>query len=96
MESGDKMTEEERRKWIDILMDKTMKVHEQKKHYVNMSVTNVIQGTIVSIYVTKNGLEKDGDAGFYKSCLMDLFPKELPEMIESLDSLLKNEEATAE
>ena len=90
------MTAEEKRKWIDILMDKTMKVHEQKKHYVNMCVTNVIQGTIGSIYVTKNGLEKDGDAGFYKSCLMDLFPKELPEMIESLDSLLKNEEATAE
>ena len=57
-----------------------------------MSVTNVVQGTVVSIYVIKNGLGEDGDAGFYKSCLMDLFPDKLPEMIESLDSLIENEE----
>ena len=75
MESGDKMTEEERRKWIDILMDKTMKVHEQKKHYVNMSVTNVIQGTIVSIYVTKNGLEKDEMQVFINPVLWIFFRK---------------------
>lgn len=88
------MTAEEKRKWIDILMDKTMKVHEQKKHYVNMSsYKRYSRHDCFNLCNKKQGLEKDGDAGFYKSCLMDLFPKELPEMIESLDSLLKNEEA---
>lgn len=44
MESGDKMTEEERRKWTFTLMDKVMTIHEQGKHYVHMEIANYEEG----------------------------------------------------
>ena len=55
MESGGKMTAEERRQWIKVLLDKVLKIHEQGKHYVKISISNISGKTVVFVHAMKNG-----------------------------------------
>ena len=78
------MTAEERRKWIGVLLNKVLTIHEQGKHYASLEINNVDDSTFVSV----TAMEYD----FYKYCIMDLNTKELPVMVELLDSLIEGEE----
>ena len=54
MESGGKMTAEERRKWIGVLLDKVLTIHEQGKHYASLEINNVDDSTFVSVTAMEN------------------------------------------
>lgn len=84
------MTAEETKQWIDLLMGKTLKIHKQKKHHVSMSVCNVKQGEIITVYAHKNGIGKKEGETFHKSCLVDYYPEELYEIADYLDSLIED------
>ena len=55
MESGDKMTAEERRKWIGVLLDKVLTIHEQGKHYVSLDINNLDYSIMVTVTAIKHG-----------------------------------------
>lgn len=92
MESGDKMTAEERRKWTFTLMDKVMTIHEQGKHYVSLDINNLDDSIMVTVTAMKHGWDANRRYDFYKYCIMDLATKELPVMVEFLDSLIEDKE----
>ena len=50
---GDKMTEEERRQWIKVLLEKVLMIHKQGKHYARFGVSNIIGKTAVFVHVIK-------------------------------------------
>lgn len=58
------MTAEERRKRIDVLLDKTLKIHEQGKHYVKISISNISGKTVVFVHAMKNGYVPGRDYTF--------------------------------
>ena len=60
MESGDKMTEEERRKWIGVLLDKVLTIHEQGKHYVSLDINNLDYSIMVTVTAIKHGVQIEG------------------------------------
>lgn len=64
MESGGKMTAEERRQWIKVLLDKVLKIHEQGKHYVKISISNISGTTVVFVHAIKNGYVPGRDYTF--------------------------------
>ncbi len=92
MESGDKMTAEERRKWTSTLMDKVMTIHEQGKHYVHMEIANYEEGELLSVYVMENGFEENKKYNLSKTCLTDFEPEELYQVADYLDSLIEDGE----
>ena len=94
MESGDKMTAEERRKWIGVLLDKVLTIHEQGKHYVGLDINNVDDSIMVTVTAIKHGWDTDREYDFHKYCIMDLDTKELPVMVEFLDSLIEDKEVS--
>ena len=55
MESGGKMTAEERRKWIGVLLDKVLTIHEQGKHYVSLDINNLDYSIMVTVTAIKHG-----------------------------------------
>lgn len=58
------MTAEERRKRIDVLLDKTLKIHEQGKHHVKISISNISGKTVVFVHAMKNGYVPGRDYTF--------------------------------
>ena len=94
MESGDKMTAEERRKWIGVLLDKVLTIHEQGKHYVSLDINNLDYSIMVTVTAIKHGWDADREYDFHKYCIMDLDTKELPVMVEFLDSLIEDKEVS--
>lgn len=94
MESGGKMTAEERRKWIGVLLDKVLTIHEQGKHYVSLDINNLDYSIMVTVTAIKHGWGANRGYDFYKYCIMDLGTKELPVMVEYLDSLIEGEEVS--
>ena len=94
MESGDKMTAEERRKWIGVLLDKVLTIHEQGKHYVSLDINNLDDSIMVTVTAIKHGWDAGRGYDFYKYCIMDLGTKELPVMVKFLDSLIEGEEVS--
>ena len=89
MESGDKMTAEERRKWIGVLLDKVL-----TKHYVSLDINNLDYSIMVTVTAIKHGWGANRGYDFYKYCIMDLSTKELPVMVEFLDSLIEDKEVS--
>lgn len=59
------MTAEERRKRIDVLLDKTLKIHEQGKHHVKISISNISGKTVVFVHAMKNGYVPGRDYTFF-------------------------------
>lgn len=94
MESGDKMTAEERRKWIGVLLDKVLTIHEQGKHYVSLDINNLDYSIMVTVTAIKHGWGANRGYDFYKYYIMDLSTKELPVMVEFLDSLIEDKEVS--
>lgn len=94
MESGDKMTAEERRKWIGVLLDKVLTIHEQGKHYVSLDINNLDYSIMVTVTAIKHGWGANRGYDFYKYCIMHLSTKELPVMVEFLDSLIEDKEVS--
>ena len=86
------MTAEERRKWIGVLLDKVLTIHEQGKHYVSLDINNLDYSIMVTVTAIKHGWGANRVYDFYKYCIMDLGTKELPVMVEYLDSLIEGEE----
>ena len=86
------MTAEERRKWIGVLLDKVLTIHEQGKHYVSLDINNLDYSIMVTVTAIKHGGGANRGYDFYKYCIMDLGTKELPVMVEYLDSLIEGEE----
>lgn len=58
------MTAEERRKRIDALLNKTLKIHEQGKHHVKISISNISGKTVVFAHAMKNGYVPGRDYTF--------------------------------
>lgn len=58
------MTAEERRKRIDALLNKTLKIHEQGKHHVKISISNISGKTVVFVHAMKNGYVPGRDYTF--------------------------------
>ena len=58
------MTAEERRKWMDVLLDRVLKIHEQGKHHVKISVSNISGKTAVFVHAMKNGYAPRRDYNF--------------------------------
>lgn len=58
------MTAEERRKWIDVLLDRVLKIHEQGKHHVKISVSNINGKKAVFVHAMKNGYDPRRDYNF--------------------------------
>ena len=88
------MTAEERRKWIGVLLDKLLTIHEQCKHYASLEINNFDDSTFVSVTAMENGFAIGKKYDFYKYCIMDLNTKELPVMVEFLDSLIEDKEVS--
>lgn len=86
------MTAEERRKWIGVLLDKVLTIHEQGKHYVSLDINNLDYSIMVTVTAIKHGWGANRGYDFYKYCIMVLGTKELPVMVEYLDSLIEGEE----
>ena len=49
------MTAEERRKWIGVLLDKVLTIHEQGKHYVSLDINNLDYSIMVTVTAIKHG-----------------------------------------
>lgn len=88
------MTAEEKREWIRILFEKVLTIHEQGKHYASLEINNVDDSTFVSVTAMENGFAIGKKYDFYKYCIMDLNTKELPVMVEFLDSLIEDKEVS--
>ena len=88
------MTAEERRKWIGVLLDKVLTIHEQGKHYVSLDINNLDYSIMVTVTAIKHGWGANRGYDFYKDCSMDLGTKELPVMVEYLDSLIEDKEVS--
>lgn len=88
------MTAEERRKWIGVLLDKVLTIHEQGKHYVSLDINNLDDSIMVTVTAMKHGWDANRRYDFYKHCIMDLATKELPVMVEFLDSLIEDKEVS--
>lgn len=58
------MTAEERRKRIDALLNKTLKIHEQGKHHVKISISNISGKTVDFVHAMKNGYVPGRDYTF--------------------------------
>ncbi len=88
------MTAEERRQWIKVLFEKVLIIHEKGKHYASVEIDNTGGLVMVTVTAMKNGFDKGKKYDFYKYCIMDLDTKELPVMVELLDSLIEDKEET--
>ena len=49
------MTEEERRQWIKVLLEKVLTIHKQGKHYARFGVSNTNGKMNTFVHVIKNG-----------------------------------------
>ena len=58
----------------------------------SLEINNVDDSTFVSVTAMENGFAIGKKYDFYKYCIMDLNTKELPVMVELLDSLIEGEE----
>lgn len=86
------MTTEEKREWIRILFEKVLIIHEKGKHYASVEINNAGGSIMVTVTAMKNGLDIYKKYDFYKYYIMDINAKELPVMVEFLDSLIEDEE----
>lgn len=92
------MTAEERRKWIKVLLDKVLKIHEQGKHYVKISISNISGKTVVFVHAMKNGYVPGRDYTF--SQIIELSDDSIDfcevlmfyDAAKYLDSLIEGEE----
>lgn len=94
------MTAEKRRQCIDALLDKTLKIHEQGKHHVKISVSNISGKTAVFVHAMKNGyvpgrdynfsqiIESSDDSINFSEALM------FYDAAKYLDSLIEDEEVS--
>ena len=92
MESGDKMTEEERRQWIKVLLGKAMLIHEQGKHYVGITVSNISGKTAVFVHVIKNGWVVGKSYDFSRIIEGNADREDYQKTVHYLNSLIEDEE----
>lgn len=84
------MTEEKRRQWIKVLLEKVLTIHKQGKHYASVDIDNVNGSTLIGVTAMKNGWEVSKEYDFYAPCITD--PEEITRAVEFLDGLIENEE----
>lgn len=94
------MTAEKRRQWIHALLDKTLTIHEQGKHHVKISISNISGKTVVFVHAMKNGyvpgrdytfsqiIESSDDSIDFGEALM------FYDAAKYLDSLIEDEEVS--
>lgn len=88
------MTAEETRQWIHALLDKTLTIHEQGKHYASVDICNVDGSTMVSVTAMKNGWDTNKEYDYYAPCLIDIEPEKITRAVVFLDSLIEDEEVS--
>lgn len=94
MESGDKMTAEERRQWIKVLMGKAMLIHEQGKHYVRIAVSNISGKTAVFVHGMKNGWAVGKSYDFSRIIEGNADREDYQKTVRYLNSLIEDEEVS--
>lgn len=92
MESGGKMTAEERRQWIKVLLGKAMLIHEQGKHYVRITVSNISGKTAVFVHVIKNGWAVGKSYDFSRIIEGNADREDYQKTVHYLNSLIEDEE----
>lgn len=92
MESGDKMTAEERRKWIGVLLDKVLKIHEQGKHYARFGVSNTDGKMNSFVHVIKNGWAVGKSYDFSRIIEENADREDFQKAVDYLNRLIEGEE----
>lgn len=92
MESGDKMTAEERKQWIKVLMGKAMLIHEQGKHYVGITVSNITGKTAVFVHGMKNGWAVGKSYDFSRIIEENADREDFQKAVDYLNSLIEDGE----
>lgn len=89
---GDKMTEEERRQWIKVLLEKVLMIHKQGKHYARFGVSNIIGKTAVFVHVIKNGWAVGKSYNFSRIIEGNADREDYQKTVHYLNSLIEDEE----
>lgn len=88
------MTAEERRQWIKVLLGKAMLIHEQGKHYVRITVSNINGKTAVFVHVIKNGWAVGKSYDFSRIIEGNADREDFQKAVDYLNSLIEDEEVS--
>ena len=92
MESGDKMTEEERRQWIKVLLEKVLTIHKRGKHYARFGVSNTDGKMNTFVHVIKNGWAVGKSYDFSRILIEKADREDFQKAVKYLNSLIEDEE----